>query len=84
MNAHSRSPEHERIVQYVSVHAGGAELTKFLGDGTDGEVWATSRNSAVKAFKYDSGYENERDTYNRLAESLRKELAISQIRDGRA
>jgi hypothetical protein len=68
MNAHSRSPEHERIVQYIIVHGDGAELTKFLGDGTDGEVWATSRRTAVKAFKRDAGYENERDTYNRLAE----------------
>ncbi len=45
-----------------------ARLTELLGEGSDGEVWATNRNSAVKAFKYDFGYENERDSYGRLAE----------------
>ena len=68
MNAHRRSPEYERIAQYLSLHASQARLTKLLGEGTDGEVWATNQDTAVKAFKYERGYANERDTYLRLGE----------------
>ncbi len=68
MNAHRRSAEFERVDQYINLHGNVARLTKLLGEGTDGEVWATDQDTAIKAFKYDSGYANERDTYRRLAE----------------
>jgi len=48
--------------------AGGAKIKEFLGDGTDGAVWATDRSTAVKVFKLARGYFNERDAYMRLAE----------------
>ena len=58
----------DRIRQYLSSIVPEVKLKEFLGDGTDGEVWSTQRSTAVKAFKYDFGYFNERDTYLRLAE----------------
>ena len=44
------------------------KLKEFLGDGTDGAVWATGSNSAIKVFYYKVGYFNERDAYLRLAD----------------
>lgn len=44
------------------------KLSKFLGEGTDGAVWSTSRDSAVKVFHAQHGYINERDTYQRLSD----------------
>ena len=44
------------------------KLIRLLGEGTDGEVWATNEDTALKAFRYEFGYANERDTYLRLAE----------------
>ena len=67
-NAHGRSPEFERIALYVDLHASGVKLIRLLGEGTDGEVWATNEDTALKAFRYEFGYANERDTYLRLAE----------------
>jgi hypothetical protein len=58
----------DRIGQYLSLIGRGAKLKKFLGDGTDGEVWATDYDSAIKAFDREAGYFNERDSYQRLAE----------------
>ena len=76
MNAHKPPNEFERIAQYLSVHGNGAKLKKLLGSGTDGEVWGTDADTAVKGFKYKRGYENERDTYLRLAEyGIVKEIA---------
>ena len=46
----------------------GVKLKEFLGDGTDGAVWATNQSTAIKVFNYDFGYFNERDTYQRLAD----------------
>jgi hypothetical protein len=69
MNAHKQSAELEkRIARYLSLHGDGAKIKNKLGEGTDGTVWATDRDTAIKAFKYDSGYVNERDTYQRLAD----------------
>ena len=44
----------------------GISLTQFLGDGNDGAVWATSRNSAVKVLDRADSYRRERDAYLRL------------------
>lgn len=43
-------------------------LVEELGFGTDGAVWKSNRNTAVKALEREIGYFNERDTYLRLAE----------------
>lgn len=39
-----------------------------MGSGTDGAVWATNRDTAIKVFDRERGYINERDTHLRLAE----------------
>jgi hypothetical protein len=58
----------ERARQYLSLSGKGVKIKEFLGDGTDGVVWATDRSTAVKVFKAERGYFNERDTYQRLAD----------------
>jgi hypothetical protein len=58
----------ERLARYVSLQANAVKIKKFLGDGTDGAVWSTSRDTAIKIFRADFGYYNERDTYQRLAD----------------
>src|SRR3954466_12109926 len=57
----------DRIGQYLSLIGPAVKLKDFLGDGTDGEVWSTDRDTAIKAFERESGYYNERDSYQRLA-----------------
>jgi hypothetical protein len=57
-----------RLRQHLSRFPAGVELARFLGGGTDGDVWETNRESAVKVFKHERGYYNERDTYLRLEE----------------
>ncbi|HVX60224.1 MAG TPA: hypothetical protein VHC19_06480 [Pirellulales bacterium] len=58
----------DRVLRYLNLLGHGVKITGFLGDGTDGAVWATDQNSAIKAFNYDFGYFNERDAYARLAD----------------
>ena len=67
MNAHKRSEAEKRVGLYLSQIGGGVKIQRFLGDGTDGAVWSTNRDSAVKAFFDRRGYVNERDAYERLA-----------------
>jgi hypothetical protein len=57
-----------QIEQYLNLIGNGVKLKRFLGGGTDGDVWATNRDTAIKAFKREQGYVNERDSYQRLAE----------------
>jgi hypothetical protein len=57
----------ERVRQHLIVAGRGVKIKEYLGGGTDGHVWQTSEDTAVKVFKYDFGYANERDTYERLA-----------------
>ena len=54
--------------QYLSVRTHGAKIKDWLGQGTDGAVWVTTDDTAVKIFERAGGYFNERDTYQRLAE----------------
>ena len=42
------------------------EIVRFLGDGNDGAVWETSRETAVKAIERGDSYRRERDCYFRL------------------
>lgn len=57
-----------RVAQYLNLYAPSVQLKRFLGGGTDGDVWESSRKTAIKAFKHDRGYFNERDSYLRLQE----------------
>lgn len=68
MNAHNQSSAFERAARYLSLNRAGAKIKSKLGEGTDGSVWATDLDTAIKAFKYEFGYANERDTYQKLAE----------------
>lgn len=58
----------ERARRHLILAGRGVKIKKYLGGGTDGHVWQTSEDSAVKVFYYDFGYFNERDSYQRLAE----------------
>ncbi|HUY91540.1 MAG TPA: hypothetical protein VMV10_22560 [Pirellulales bacterium] len=58
----------DQVRRYLSLTGGDVNSTRFLGDGTDGAVWATKHDTAIKAFDYLHGYCNERDSYLRLAE----------------
>jgi hypothetical protein len=58
----------DRVTRYLSLLPKHVKLKRWLGGGTDGEVWETSRETAVKALMRESGYYNERDTYLRLSE----------------
>jgi len=48
--------------------AGEMSLTRTLGGGDDGIVFATNRNSAIKSFGYEELFLRERDVYLRLWE----------------
>jgi hypothetical protein len=58
----------ERAERYLSLCPEPVNLKRFLGGGTDGYVWETSRETALKALVREAGYYNERDTYLRLQE----------------
>ncbi len=58
----------ERMRRYVSLRRPEVKIKEFLGEGTDGAVWATNRVTAIKVFRTEFGYSNERDAYRRLAE----------------
>lgn len=57
-----------RVHEYLSRIEEPVKLKDFLGQGTDGAVWSTTRGTAVKVFEYLAGFANERDAYLRLAE----------------
>lgn len=44
----------------------GITIEKTLGYGNDGKVWATNRNSAIKALYRQGGYDRELTAYRRL------------------
>lgn len=58
----------ERVARYLSLCPASVKAKRFLGGGTDGDVWETSAETAIKVFKYEHGYQNERDSYLRLQE----------------
>ena len=47
----------------------GIHFTNALGHGIDGNVWQTSRQSALKVFAREDTYQRERDCYRRLFEN---------------
>jgi hypothetical protein len=56
----------DRVCQFLTLRYGRANIKQKLGYGTDGTVWATENDTAVKVFHHERGYFNERDTYLRL------------------
>ncbi len=63
------SPTNSKTAEaYLNLLGRGVKIKGYLGGGTDGDVWQTSDDTAVKVFKYERGYFNERDTYQRLAD----------------
>ena len=68
MSTHKPPPELEaRVRQYLNVVGSGVKLNRFLGDGTDGAVWATNLDTAVKVYWRERGYHNECAAYDLLA-----------------
>jgi hypothetical protein len=59
---------HDRVHRHLIVAGRGIKIKRPLGAGTDGYVWQTTEDTAVKVFKYKFGYLIERDTYQRLAD----------------
>jgi hypothetical protein len=55
------------------------DLGEALGLGIDGNVWRTSRQSALKVFIRRDTYERERDCYRRLFENSVERLAGFQV-----
>ena len=58
----------KRLGQYLSRCGPNVNLKRVLGSGTDGDVWESNRDTAIKVLHYANGYFNERDTYLRLEE----------------
>ena len=57
-----------RAVQYAAAKSIKVFLRKPLGEGTDGNVWPTNRNSAIKVLKLEKNYLSEKLCYQRLIE----------------
>ena len=53
---------------YLSLVAPNVNIKDYLGAGTDGAAWSTDCSTAIKVFDRLQGYQNERDTYVRLAD----------------
>jgi hypothetical protein len=64
----------ERVREYAKRHALKFNLKQQLGAGTDGEVWVTTRNSAIKAFNHERAYFTELRCYQRLASRRIQEI----------
>lgn len=63
-------PELElRAARYAELSEITLDWDRPLGYGTDGAVWKSNKNTAVKVLERERGYYNERDAYLRLAES---------------
>ncbi|MDX1961550.1 MAG: hypothetical protein SFX18_00265 [Pirellulales bacterium] len=58
---------HQKLQEYLLKFKYNTKLD-YLGGGTDGDVWQTERDTAIKLFHRQHGYLNERDTYLRLAD----------------
>jgi hypothetical protein len=60
--------QYNRALKYAELSTTGMKLMQPLGSGTDGAVWRSSNDTAIKSFERMVGYFNERDSYLRLAE----------------
>jgi hypothetical protein len=59
-------PKHESIAR-VYAKLRGLNVTKYLGGGTDGDVWATNGDTAIKCCTREDGYLAELASYETLA-----------------
>jgi hypothetical protein len=64
----------KRLQQFSSRHGLRLRLTKELGSGTDGYVWATTSQTAVKSCLREENFLREIQCYQRL-----RDLRISKI-----
>lgn len=55
-----------RAQQYAELSKIALDWERPLGDGTDGAVWKSNVDTAVKVLERERGYYNERDAYLRL------------------
>jgi hypothetical protein len=53
----------ERAIEYAKRCGFSLDLTKKLGYGTDGTVWRTNRNTAIKALERQATYRTEKRCY---------------------
>jgi len=58
----------ENAKQYAKLSDLLLDLETPLGRGTDGHVWKSNRNTAIKAFERERNYLQERRCYQRLKE----------------
>lgn len=58
----------ERARKYAQLSGIELDFARPLGSGTDGKVWKSNKNTAVKVLERLVGYFNERDSYLRLAQ----------------
>ncbi len=65
----------KRAIAYCESTGIGLNMEQRLGYGTDGTVWESSANSAVKAVKRWKNYDVERESYRRLRDHGVTELA---------
>src|SRR4051812_34802759 len=57
-----------RAKKYAKLSGIELDFARPLGGGTDGKVWKSNKNTAVKVLERLVGYYNERDSYLRLAQ----------------
>jgi hypothetical protein len=67
----------KRAAEYAELSKIALDWERPLGDGTDGAVWKSDINTAVKVLERERGYYNERDAYLRL-----QEFGITEEIDG--
>lgn len=63
-----------RVREYARRHALKFNLKEQVGAGSDGDVWATTRNSVIKVFARERAYLTELRCYQRLAARKVKEI----------
>lgn len=77
------SPDLEaKMREYARQHQLKFNIKGQLGEGTDGAVWATSKNSVIKVIQREKTFEIERSCYMRLQERRISEvdgLAVPRI-----
>lgn len=74
----------ERVERYAKSRKLDVARESRLGYVTDGTVWASVQNSAIKAIALDSVYQTERDCYRRLQSHRVESLggfSIPMLRD---
>lgn len=71
----------EDLNNAVQVYAEQSEITiaNLLGFGQDGEVWRTSRQTALKVLERDQAYQNERDAYQLLSDAGINQIGIFAV-----